>query len=131
MVHGKILIIDDEQDIRDILKLHLEQAGFFILTAQDGEEAIKVLREEDNMTSIGLILCDIRMPHVNGIEAIDFFRKETPGIPVVVLTGYPDTQLAVSLLKKGVRDYLVKPIEKEVLLEKVNAITVAGKDFEY
>ena len=131
MVHGKILIIDDEQDIRDILKLHLEQAGFFTLTAQDGEEAIKILRQEDHLTSIGLILCDIRMPRVNGIEAIDFFREEAPGIPVVVLTGYPDTQLAVSLLKKGVRDYLVKPIEKEVLLEKVSAITVAGKDFEY
>ncbi|MFQ5673404.1 MAG: response regulator [Nitrospinales bacterium] len=131
MAHGEILIVDDEEDIRNILKLHLEQAGFFVLTAQDGEEAIKILRQEDNMTSIGLILCDIRMPRVNGIEAIDFFRKEAPGIPVVVLTGYPDTQLAVSLLKKGVRDYLVKPVEKDVLMEKVNAITAAGKDFEY
>ncbi len=71
------------------------------------------------------------MPKVNGIECIDFLKKEAPGIPVVVVTGYPDTEMATSLLKKGVKDYLVKPVEKDKLLQTVGQIVSAGKDTEF
>ncbi|MBI4383418.1 MAG: response regulator [Nitrospinae bacterium] len=131
MVVGKILVIDDEKNVRDVIRLHLEQAGFHILEAGNGEEGISLLKEENNMVNVGVILCDIRMPKVNGIEMIDYLRQEAPGIPIAVITGYPDTELAVSLLKKGVKDYLVKPIEKEKLLETVERLVAAGKDFEY
>lgn len=131
MVVGKILVIDDEKNVRDVIRLHLEQAGFHILEAGNGEEGISILKEENNMVNVGVILCDIRMPKVNGIEMIDYLRQEAPGIPIAVITGYPDTELAVSLLKKGIKDYLVKPIEKEKLLETVERLVSAGKDFEY
>lgn len=131
MAIGKIMVVDDEQSVRDIIRLHLGQAGFNILEADNGEKAIKLLKQGDNMVGVGLILCDIRMPKVNGIEVIDYLKKEAPGIPIVVITGYPDTELAVSLLKKGVKDYLVKPVEKEKLLNTVESIVAAGKDFEY
>jgi two-component system chemotaxis response regulator CheY len=55
------------------------------------------------------------MPKVNGVEAIQYFRSQFPSIPVIVLTGYPDTDLAVSLLKQGVVDYVTKPVEGEKL----------------
>jgi two-component system chemotaxis response regulator CheY len=128
MAHGKILIVDDEQDVREVIKLHLENEGFSILEAENGEEAINTLREEDHMVNVGLILCDIRMPKVNGIECVDFLRKEAPGIPVVVVTGYPDTEMATALLKKGVKDYLVKPVEKKKLVDTVTQLVAAGKD---
>lgn len=128
MVKGKILVIDDEDDVREVLRLHLEGAGYNVLEAEDGEVAISVLRSEDNMVNVGLILCDIRMPKVNGVECIDFLRKEAPGIPVVVVTGYPDTEMATSFMKKGVKDYLVKPVEKEKLLKVVAELVAAGKD---
>lgn len=128
MPKGKILVVDDEEDVREVLKLHLEGAGFNILEAENGEVAISVLRSEDNMVNVGLILCDIRMPKVNGVECIDFLRKEAPGIPIVVVTGYPDTEMATSFLKKGVKDYLVKPVEKEKLLAVVDNIVASGKD---
>jgi len=128
MVTGKILVVDDEDDVREVLKLHLEGAGYHILEAENGEVAISVLRSEDNMINVGLILCDIRMPKVNGVECIDFLRREAPGIPVVVVTGYPDTEMATSFMKKGVKDYLVKPVEKEKLLKVVADIVAAGKD---
>lgn len=131
MVVGKILVIDDEKNVRDVIRLHLEQAGFHILEAGNGEEGISILKEENNMVNVGVILCDIRMPKVNGIEMIDYLKQEAPGIPIAVITGYPDTELAVSLLKKGVKDYLVKPIEKEKLLDTVERLVAAGKDFEY
>ncbi|MBI4389126.1 MAG: response regulator [Nitrospinae bacterium] len=131
MAMGRILIIDDEKNVRDVIRLHLEQAGFHILEAGNGEEGIGVLKQGDNMIAVGVILCDIRMPKVNGIEMIDYLKQQAPGIPIAVITGYPDTELAVSLLKKGVKDYLVKPIEKEKLLETVERLVAAGKDFEY
>lgn len=128
MVKGKILVVDDEEDVRDVIKLHLEPEGYNIIEAEDGEKAISILRSEDNMINVGLILCDIRMPKVNGIECIDYLKREAPGIPVVVVTGYPDTEMAASLMKRGVKDYLVKPVEKDKLLNTVNSIVKAGKD---
>ena len=130
MAKGKIIVVDDEQDVRDVIRLQLEQKGFNILEATNGQEAIDLLRTGDNMVNVGLILCDIRMPKVNGVECIDFLRREAPGVPVVVVTGYPDSDLATSLLKKGVKYYLVKPVEKEKLLAIVDQIVAAGKDFE-
>lgn len=122
--------MDDEEDVREVLRLHLEGAGYNIIEAENGEVAIQMLREEDNMVNVGLILCDIRMPKVNGHECTDFMRREAPGIPVMVITGYPDTEMAVGMLKKGVKEYLVKPVEKETLLQKVGGLIAAGKDFE-
>jgi len=128
MTSGKILVIDDEEDVREVLRLHLEGAGFNVLEAENGEDGINILRSEDNMINVGLILCDIRMPKVNGAECVDFLKKEAPGIPVVMVTGYPDTEMAISFLKKGVKNYLVKPVEKEKLLDVVDDIVAAGKD---
>ena len=83
------------------------------------------------MINVGVILCDIRMPKVNGIECIDFLRKEAPGIPVVVVTGYPDTEMAANLMKKGIKDYLVKPVEKSKLLDTVKEIISRGKETNF
>lgn len=132
MAKGKILIVDDEEDVREVMKLHLEQEGYdTLLEAENGEEAIKILRSEDNMVFVSLILCDIRMPKVNGVEAIDFFKKEAPGIPVIVVTGYPDAELAAYLMKKGVKDYLVKPVEKQKLIDTVNKVIAEGRETKF
>ena len=128
MPKGRILVIDDEEDVREVLRLHLEGSGFNVLEAENGEDGINILRSEDNMINVGLILCDIRMPKVNGVECVDFLKREAPGVPVVMVTGYPDTEMAAAFLKKGVKDYLVKPVEKEKLLGVVDKIVAAGKD---
>jgi len=128
MPKGKILVVDDEQDVRDTIRMQLESANYNVLEAENGEEAIKVLRSEDNMVNVGVILCDIRMPKVNGLECIQFFRQEAPGIPTVVVTAYPDAEMAADLMSKGVKDYLVKPVEKEKLLGVVGKMVSDGKD---
>ncbi len=129
MAKGKILIVDDEQDVRDIFQDRLEKGGYNALMAEDGEEAIKILRSGDNMINVGVIFCDIRMPKVNGIECIDFLKQQAPGIPVVVVTGYPDAEVAKDLLKKGVKEYLVKPLDKERMMAIVENLVSKGKDF--
>lgn len=131
MSQGKIMVVDDEADIRNIIKMHLEEKGYNFLEAEDGEQAIKLLQTGDNLINCGLILCDIRMPKVNGIECIEYFRDQAPGIPIVVITGYPETEMAVDLMKKGVKDYLVKPIEGKKLLEIVNKHVSAGKETNF
>ena len=129
MAKGKILIVDDEQDVRDIFQDRLEKAGYNTLMAENGEEAIKTLRSGDNMINVGIIFCDIRMPKVNGIECIDFLKQQAPGIPVVVVTGYPDANVAKYLRKRGIKEYLLKPLDKEMMMEIVEEIISEGKDF--
>jgi two-component system, chemotaxis family, chemotaxis protein CheY len=115
----RILVIDDEQEIRSIVNHHLANANYEVVEAEQGEEAIEMINTGDNPLRIDAAICDIRMPKVNGMEAISYFQKEYPTLPLIVMTGFPDTQLAVSLLKNGVKDYLVKPVEKDRLLEVV------------
>lgn len=128
---GKILIIDDEADVREVLRLHLESANYNVIEAVNGEEGVTMMKSGANLLQVGLILCDIRMPKVNGIEAIDYLKQNAPSIPIMVVTGYPDADLAVSLMKKGVKDYLVKPVEKDKLLAKVAEVLASPQEFNY
>ena len=117
---GRVMIVDDEEEVRKPLRLNLTKAGYDVVEAYDGEHAIKTLNSDDNPLMVDTILCDIRMPKVDGTEAIAYFRTQYPNVPVVVLTGYPDLDLAVSLIKQGVLDYLVKPVSKEELLTVIS-----------
>ena len=116
---GRILVVDDEAQVRKPISIMLAKDGYEVVEAQDGEEAIEALRSGDNPLMVDTVLCDIRMPKINGKEAIAYFRSQFPGVPIVVMTGYPDVELAVSLMRQGVRDYLIKPVTKEELLSVI------------
>ena len=128
MATGKIMIVDDEQDVREAIKLQLIGKNFKILEAGDGAQAISIMKREDHMTNVGVILCDIRMPNVDGVECIDYLKANAPGIPIVVITAFPDAELATSLMKKGIKEYLVKPVNKEKLITVVDNLIAEGKD---
>ena len=115
----KVLVIDDEDVIRETIRKQLDGSGFEIIEAEDGQQGIDLLNTLDNPLTVDVIICDIRMPKINGIEAIAYFRKEYPSTPIIVLTGYPDVTLATDLLKQGVTDYLTKPVDKQSLVEVV------------
>lgn len=116
---GRVLVVDDEAQVRKPISLMLAKDGYEVVEAADGEEAIAALRSGDNPLMVDTVLCDIRMPKINGQEAIAYFRSQFPGVPIVVMTGYPDVELAVSLMRQGVRDYLIKPVTKEELLSVI------------
>jgi CheY-like chemotaxis protein len=120
-VEGRILIVDDEEPIRKTLHLLLTKSGYDVEEAEDGDAATRVLNTGENPMMVDIIICDIRMPKINGIEAIDYFRNRYPSVPVIVLTGYPDTGLSTALMKDGVVEYLVKPIDRENLLTAVKS----------
>jgi len=113
---GRILIVDDEEEIRKPIRLTLTRAGYEVVEASDGDEAIRLLNSADNPLMVDVIVCDLRMPRVNGTEAIAYFRSQYPTVPIVVLTGFPDVEMAVTLMKQGIHDYLVKPATKEDVL---------------
>ena len=113
---GRVLVVDDEVQVRKPIHLNLAKAGYEVVEASDGQQAIEALNSGDNPLMVDTILCDIRMPKINGTEAIAYFQSQYPSIPVIVMTGYPDVELAVSFMKQGVLDYLVKPVSRDELL---------------
>ena len=116
---SRILVIDDEEEIRSIVTHHLNKAGYETIEAEDGEKGIEKINAGDNPLKVDAVICDIRMPKINGIEAMVYFKEQFPSLPLIVISGYPDINLAVDLMKRGVKDYLVKPVEKDKLLEAV------------
>lgn len=119
MSSGRILIVDDETEIRKSLRLVLSKEGYDVVEGENGEAAIKTIRSGDNPLKVDAIICDLYMPKVNGQEAIAFFRAEFPSVPVIVLTGQPDVKSASSLYKQGIVEYLTKPIDPEKLKQVV------------
>ncbi len=116
---GLVLVVDDEPDVRKVVRMILEKAGYDVLEAEDGEKAIEEIRQGENSLLLNLIITDIRMPHMNGIDVINYYHKEWPSVPVIVHTGFPDLDMATMMLQHGVVDYLVKPVEAEKLRASV------------
>ncbi len=125
----RILVIDDEQEIRATVKHHLVNADCEVIEAADGEEAMRKINEGDNPLEVDAVICDIRMPKMDGMEAISYFLKTCPTLPLIVMTGYPQTELAVDLMKQGIKDYLVKPVKKETLLAAVKKAVMVRPNF--
>ena len=119
MLMGRVFIIDDDEHVRETVGLVLRQAGYEVLEAADGEEAIAVIESYPTSFSIQVIICDIHLPTVSGYDLISFIREKLPAVPIIVLTGYPDVQGAAALFKQGVVDYLIKPGRAETLLDAV------------
>ena len=118
-----ILVIDDDQAIRRTLELHLQEEGFAVEAAADGEEGVqKALRPETS-----LVLLDLRLPKLPGFDVLQRLRRERPALPVVVVTAYDDMQTAIEAIRHGAVDHLGKPLDLEELDEVIRrALEVAG-----
>ncbi|HQR14708.1 MAG TPA: response regulator [Nitrospira sp.] len=127
---GRVLVVDDEDSIRSLLRMMLTQAGYDVEEADDGGKAVEVLNSGDNPLMLDAIICDIRMPRINGVEAITYFRAQYPSLPVIVLTGYHDEPLASSLRRQGIVEFLEKPAEREQILASV-AQAIAGRRISF
>ena len=119
MIMGRILIVEHEEHVRRTVGLVLRQGGYEVIEAMDGEQAIQTIQAETQNQAVSAIICDLGLPKSSGKEVIAFIRAKLPSVPIIVLTGYPDVQAAVSLFKQGVVDYLVKPAQAQTLLDSV------------
>ena len=117
---SRILLIDDEEDIVETIKFCLEVEGYECLSGHDGTEAVAIASREKP----DLLVMDVMMPVMNGIEALKKIRK-TPGIndmPVIMLTAMSEKNYVTDILKVGVNDYVIKPFDKDVLIDKVKKV---------
>ena len=123
---GRVLVVDDEPSLRECLRLVLTRAGYEVIEAEDGEKGVAAITISDkNVLPVDVIICDLHMPNMNGMEAIAYFRSQFPSVPVIVLTGEPDLQNAKKLkMEQGVMDYLVKPVNAEQLRTVVQRATL-------
>ncbi|MDQ6891013.1 MAG: response regulator, partial [Bacteroidota bacterium] len=100
-----ILIIDDEKSIRKTLTEILSYEGYKIDEAGDGEEGLKKFKEK----TYDLVLCDIKMPKIDGIEFLEKAKQINPDVPIIVISGHGNIETAVEAVKKGAYDYISKP----------------------
>lgn len=116
-MNSKILIVDDEKNIVELIRLYLEKEGFTVLCAYDGNEALTVFRE--NMPDI--IILDIMLPGMDGWQVCKEIRKNSD-VPIIMLTAKSDTFDKVLGLELGADDYMTKPFEAKELLARVKAV---------
>lgn len=110
-MENRILLIDDEEDIRDVLDISLTDIGYEVLTAENGEEALRIFRAENPP----IILSDIKMPGMDGIELLQIIKAENPETEVIMITGHGDMNLAIKSLKFEATDFVTKPFNEDAL----------------
>jgi two-component system nitrogen regulation response regulator GlnG len=113
---ARILIVDDEQHICKILSRLMEKQGFDALTAYEGETALKMIRSEIP----DVLLLDLMMPGINGMEVMKYAKELDPDLPVVIITGHANIQGAVEAIQAGADNYLAKPFQHLDIIETVN-----------
>ena len=120
MSKKKIMVVDDEADIRELIKFNLEKEGFDVVPVSDGETAL----EEARLRQPDLILLDVMLPGIDGIEVCFKLKSDTAykSIPIVMLSAKSDESDQLVGLKIGADDYLVKPFSPKVLVAKISAI---------
>jgi signal transduction histidine kinase len=107
----KILLVDDEEDIRDVLCISLEDIGYCVLPTENAEKAMQTFREE----TPPIVLTDIKMPGMDGIELLRKIKHENPETEVIMITGHGDMSLAIKSLKYEATDFITKPINVDAL----------------
>jgi DNA-binding NtrC family response regulator len=112
-----LLVVDDEKAVRYSFERIFEKY-FDVLTAEDGKTALNILKSENS--SIDVLFLDVRMPGMNGIEVLKEIRKGNKNIPVIMMTAFADTNIAIEAMKEGAFDYLLKPLRNEQIREVID-----------
>jgi DNA-binding NtrC family response regulator len=108
---ARILVVDDEKDIRDILSRYFTGKGYEVLTAESGEASLEIL----DKGSVDAVLLDIRMPGLGGTETLRRIKSQWPELAVVMVSGENDESVAKETIKEGAFDYVLKPIQLDYL----------------
>ncbi len=112
----KILVVDDDTFICDLLVNHLRQNGFEVKGTYTGKNAIKLV--ENNHYDV--VLCDYRLPNTDGYEVLQKIKAHKPSLPVIIMTAYAEIRMAVKLIKSGAFDYVTKPVQPEEIINLIN-----------
>ncbi|MCA8943143.1 MAG: sigma-54-dependent Fis family transcriptional regulator, partial [Planctomycetes bacterium] len=112
---GNVLVVDDEQDLAESCAFFLRRNGYHVQCAGSGEEAVALLEDGE----FELVITDLKMPRMSGIELLGSIKQRDPDVEVVVITGFPEVETAVEAMKLGALDYLTKPFNEDSLMQRV------------
>ena len=111
----RVLVIDDEKGLRDMLCYGLRRMKFEVDTAENGEKGIA----RALAGGFDVVICDVMMPGLDGMAVLEMLKREEPGLEIIMVTGIPDDEMAARALKLGAFDYLGKPYDLTVLFDLI------------
>ncbi|MBI4962548.1 MAG: response regulator [Desulfomonile tiedjei] len=115
MTEFRVLLVDDEPDFLETLVKRLKKRKLEVFSASNGKEALDVLKE----TPVDVVVLDVRMPDMDGIQTLREIKKIRPGVEVIMLTGHASVEVAIQGMELGAFDYLMKPMDIDELLYKL------------
>jgi DNA-binding NtrC family response regulator len=127
MISPLVMVVDDEVPFVETITKRLEKRGLKVISAYGGQEALETL---DTNRNIDVVILDVKMPGMDGIETLQEIRQQHPLVEVVMLTGHATVETAIMGMRLGAFDYLMKPCEMEQLLVKVQEATMMKRGHE-
>lgn len=112
---NKIMIVDDEEDVIQMMSQTLEKWGFNAITASNGQEAL----DKFQLSGVDLVVTDLKLPKMDGVKLLDKIKEIDQSTEVIVFTGYPEIGTAIHAMKGGAYDYLIKPVDPAEMKLKI------------
>ena len=115
-VNANVLLVDDEEQFLEVLSERLETRGLKVKTVTSGQDAVEQVEKK----SFDAIVVDLAMPGINGIETMKRIKEKNPDLEIIILTGHATVKTGIEAMKLGAEDFLEKPVDLNVLLEKIS-----------
>lgn len=122
MSQGRVLVVDDESDVRTSVRLILTKAGYDVDEAEDPEAGVALVKSTRSQMPLSAIVTDLNMPKINEIIVIPYYRSQYPTCPIIVLSGSPKLEKASNMFKAAGVEFLSKPINQEQLLSALKNV---------
>lgn len=116
---GTILVVDDNDDLRETTRLTLSRLGYEVWLASDGNSAMQLMNQPVLGAAVCTVICDLAMPNGSGTDLITYLRTHHPTVPILVYSGTDDTVFLQGVLQDGVCDWMRKPVSRDTMLQKV------------
>ena len=126
MSKGRVLVVDDEADVRKAVRLILSKAGYDVEEAEDPEAGVALVKSGSNKVPLNGIVTDLNMPKINEVIVVPYFRSQFPSCPIIVLSGSKMMERSAKLFKDAGVEFLAKPINQEQLLGALNKAVNKG-----
>lgn len=126
MGKGRVLVVDDEADVRKSVHLILSKAGYDVDEAEDPESGVALVKSGQNKSTLTAIVSDLNMPKINEVIVVPYLRSQFPSCPIIVLSGSKMMERSAKLFKEAGVEFLAKPINQEQLLGAVNRAANKG-----
>ena len=127
MSQGRVLVVDDESEVRKSVRLILSKAGYDVDEAEDPEAGVMLVKSGQSRVPLSAIITDLNMPKINEIIVIPYLRSQYPSCPIIVLSGSPKLEKATNMFKIAGVEFLSKPINQEQLLGALKKAVTEGK----